>query len=374
MPVFVQSAMNPGGTWQQDGMDASEAANRAAAFQAAQMQSQIAAQQLQAHLEQARMHQQGAQFEEGRADTMGMHGQDIENANRMQQAGFANQHSILDAELAARNHEADLLHGPNSLEQRRYALDEAFQNRLMSMLPGGQTQPAVDPLAAMHAMPPDMAGNPMAGYGNGSMPAHAPASPGVSAPGGLDMGTLRNLAVVSALRNGGQIPDFAEHDMHMDAERMQLEEAHRAEASRRIQAALDAGDVNTAKQIASSSGAQMPRIDSGGLMSRPEVAVSLGNVVNLAKTYATSTFGSAEDVAKFKQAFEAAVSALSNHGVNPDEARAAVAQQINAAIPGRAGAGAVMMNRLMGGFAMPMLSGTSGSADRANQIHDAIGY
>ncbi len=105
MPTFVQSAMNPLGTWQSDAMDQAEQANRQAAFQAAQMQNEIAARQLQAHLEQMRMNQQGTQFEEGRADQLGMHNSSLENANRMQQAAFGHEDN---AALARANVERDI--------------------------------------------------------------------------------------------------------------------------------------------------------------------------------------------------------------------------------------------------------------------------
>jgi hypothetical protein len=379
MPTFVQSAMNPNGTWQGDAMDQSEQANRQAAFQSAQMQNEIAARQLQAHLEQARMAQQGSQFEEGRADTLGMHGQDIENQNRMQQAGFGQADSMALREIAARNHIADLEHGPNSIEARRYQAEIDDRRHLQEIVFGGgqpahQAAPSSD-LAPMHAMPADMAHNPMAGYGNGAMPSPTGAGVAPAAPGAVDPDMLKRVAIYNAMAHGGSMPDFEGNALRHRADQLTVDRASREDAAQRIQSALDAGDVHGAQAIAQGSGAQMPRIDSGALMSRPEVAVKLANAVTMAKGLIGNSFAGPEDLQKLKWSFDDATNTLVNHGVSPDEAKAAIAQQISAVIPERESGVKAAIGRVLGySFVLPMLSGSAGSGSRANQIHDTIGF
>lgn len=390
MPTFVQSAMNPNGTWQADAMDQSEQANRQAAFQQALMQNNIAAEQLRAQLDRARMSQQGSQFEEGRADQLGMHNSTLLNENNMQQDRFGHEDNAALARAAVEKHIADMQFGPESLAQRQYTDSQSFNNRMLDMLSGhstaqGGTTPVPqdlgggrnptngEPLSAENpyhvALPsPEQQ---LASQAPGGSPMPTPA-PSTTPSGGIDPGMLQRLAVMSSLRNGTPIPNFAEQGMHMRAEQMGLDRATREDAGQRIQAALDAGDVNGAKNLAASSGAQMPRIDAMQVANRPDVQLKLSALDTLAAR-ATQAYNDPQSVQTLKAAMADATATLVNHGVTQDEADALVKQRVLQKIPQRYSGLSGALSDMSYLMAQPEIFGQSSKADRVNQIHDSIG-
>jgi hypothetical protein len=376
--------MNPNGSWQSDAMDQMELANRSAAMQAAQMANEEAYRQLQAHLEQQKMAQQGSQFSQDLAARTGMHDEDLANARLMQSNAQDFSHNQFLQDLAARNHEADVRFGPDSLAAKQYADSQAFNNRILDMLGGGQSPaPQAAPAQATH--PADvgvsMGGN-MTGYGNGAMPAPraAPAPAATQPSGGVDPAMLQKVALIAALRNGTPVPNFPMQNVQNQLAVDQLQQHEREIAGQKIQEALNNGDITTARQIAASSGAQMPRIDASSLMpdpishlgGRPDVALKLSAIDTLAER-ATQAYNDKSSVDDLKAAMEDAATTLSNHGVNPDEARAVVNQRVLQKIPKKYGT--------MGGIAsdigylmfQPEIFGQTSKSDRVNQIHDLIG-
>lgn len=381
--------MNPLGTWQSDALDQSEQANRNAAMQSAQMANEIAYRNLQAHLEQQRMAQQGDQFNRDLSSRTGMHEEDLANSRLLQSNGQDFARGQLAQELAARNHAVDV---ENEWRQREYNDRIAREKLLLHNLgldggqpaaPASPAAPAVD-LSPMKQMPPGMEHNPMAGYGSGAMPApvhaptQAPAPAGAGAmqvPQGVDPVAYR-LALYNSFTHGTAMPDFRGNALR---DRAVADELHQHEleiAQRRLQQAIDSGDTATQQQIIHDNpDLVMPRIDAQTIAGRPDVQLKLSALDQLAER-ATKFAGDTGAVASLKLAMSDAIHTLTSHGVKPEEASAIVSQRVLQRIPQRYGSFGAGLNDIVSAFAggAPYWMGDGDTqADRTNAIHDFIG-
>lgn len=326
MPTFVQSAMNPLGTWQSDALDQSEQANRNAAMQSAQMANEIAYRNLQARLEQQRMAQQGSQFSQDLAARTGMHDEDLANSRLLQSGSqdFARQQ--LAQELAARNHEADLRFGPNSLPMMQYQRQVNLENQMaqgLGLLPGGQAAAPTahgDPVtdAMSHFMP-----------GISQMQQAAPAQ----RVGAIDPDMLKRAALYSSITHGTPMPDFQSRDLQAQAATDSLHQHELEIAQSRIQQMMENGDVVGAKQLAAQSGAVVPRVDPNAVKAKADVQGALVDLMTKAqRLHDYTVLGGSEDsderVNDFRNSARTAIAMLVKNGVKPEDALAYVQGQI----------------------------------------------
>lgn len=103
---------------------------------------------------------------------------------------------------------------------------------------------------------------------------------GGSAVGG--QGKWDEMAALSALANGGQMPDFASRDIQRKTLEMGLEDRKRQLGSDRVQSFLDAGDVEGANTAGATAGVPVPKQNYGTAV--PQMKGDIDRVSNFIRS------------------------------------------------------------------------------------------
>lgn len=346
--------MNPNGTYQNDGMDQIELANRQYGLQQQQMAHGQSHDDLMAQIALKQLASSDAHFGaelKDRQDARSLGRQDSLNqfaaAADLTKAGWAHDDTRHSGDLAQAVALARFQKEPGQLEQQRYTDEQSQRAQVMAYLGIGGGQPT------------------------------APGAPGVAAPGaaGIDPQKLRTVAVMRSLMNGGNIPDFERQDAEHDLLKLKVDDAKQDDATKRISALLDSGQVEEAKKIAAATGAPMPQIHADALAARPEVAVGLEKLKRLISDYQSGTFSElGGGSAGIKSAMEEIVAALASHGVAPDEAQAFIKQKMDETTDKKAGLGQRVWDNMKYANPITLATGGAGRSTRANDVRSLIGY
>lgn len=213
-------------------------------------------------------------------------------------------------------------------------------------------------------------------FGGGQPAAGQPTfggAPGAAAPG-MSVQDREVFGVLAALRGGGAMPDFEGQALERKVNNMKVEDMERARTMQRALEARASGDNSTAVQLAKAGGVTLPRADAAAAASMPEVKMKIERAGRMAESFANASFAGDSDKDRFKLALDEAVQAIADTGVDPDEARAIVAQTIDARIPARSGLLGQIMSDIGYGLVIPMVTGGAGRATRVNEIRDLTGY
>lgn len=283
MAVLVRSAMNPNGTWQQDGLDQEAQSNRA-------YQTQMQGRDLQAQLALAQLGNQ-------------KYGMDQTAA--MTREGWGREDSRRSSEYDKAIALARIGKEPNAIEQARFDRDNKFDDMIMGAF-GGQGVAA-----------PAAGGAPAMG-------------------GGMSQDRLRELSVLSSLRNRTAMPDFGAQDLQKEMSQMMLADRKKNTARDDIRFAMEAGDATGARRISGETGEAMPRVDVNTLGAEPAIAGGIDSLMREGDAVASKSYFGAGDAStsniteqsQLDELMSAAVTQLVNRGASPEDARAFVIQKI----------------------------------------------
>lgn len=319
MPTFVKSAMNPSGMWQEDGLDQPEQANRA-------FQEQARGRDLQSQLALAQLQNQRYGLDQ-------MAGMTRENWGREDQRRSGEYDKAIALARIAKE--------PNDLERLKFERDGKFDDLMLSTLGGrapGTQAPGpnamVDP--PRHEMPNAPIGGMSIGqrqelsdanavYGQVGARPIPTAYPG-SGVAGFPADALRQIAIISALRNRQSLPDFTGQDMRNEATELELSDRRRNSARSRMQTALDNGDLDGARRIAEETGESMPVGQIEDFMaSNPDLTSDLARMTSDFVKRDASMFGwnpTEDDQAAVRAELDRVVQILVSRGFRPDAAMA----------------------------------------------------
>jgi hypothetical protein len=129
-----------------------------------------------------------------------------------------------------------------------------------------------------------------------------------------------DLTMLSVLK-GGQMPDFQGQEMRHQIAQMELEQAKRKSASDQAAGYVAAGDIGKAREIAAAAGTPLARVAPAEVAaSRPVIQEGMAQIVRLAK---------AKDVQGVKPMFVQLMKALTDSGVDPQDAAAYLRSQLD---------------------------------------------